>query len=130
MPKNILAIFILFNICFNVLLSSKLRTRTLQRVDADCADLGLVGSTITASCQDADGEFHTSSLNLDECFGASDGIIIPGGRNYSAGCNFCYVFFFYLVCSCQRADTAAVDNNVSINLADHLTNNNRTLSCN
>ena len=127
MRKNLLCLFLILNLCLNLFSSTKIKTRNMQ-VDVECADLGLVNSTLSASCKDDAGEFKNTSINLDDCFGASNGNIVNGARNYSASCNFCYIFFFSLVCTCQKEDNS-VDNNIAINLAQYMKNVNGTLTC-
>ncbi|KAJ7104757.1 Cyanovirin-N [Mycena epipterygia] len=95
-----------------------------------CMNIGFSSTTILASCPDANGIFHSSSINTNNCIGNNDGNLVPGNK-YASTCSA--ITFtptangVILNAACKNEKKQEVQ--ASVNLDTIISNNGGTLSC-
>ncbi|KAL4077904.1 Cyanovirin-N [Scleroderma citrinum] len=97
-----------------------------QNWSESCTNYGLDGTELDASCRRDDGSYNPTSINLDNCIGNNNGVLVCGG-DYSASCSGCSMSGTTLDCTCR--EDSGTEHGTSVNLDDCVTNNNGNLSC-
>jgi hypothetical protein len=95
---------------------------------ASCTGVSLSGSVLSAHCYSIAGQLQASSLDLNTCITNSDGIAafqVNGG--YYGSCHACSLQG--TVMSCQCTDYFGQSRPTSIDVNDHVSNCNGSLTC-
>ena len=119
---TVVAFLFAFAVSFNALISD---AWALGDFSQTCRNVSISGSTLSASCEKADGGYQDTKIDLNSNIGNVDGSLSWSDQNFIKTCRNTSVSGSTLQGECKKRDQSWT--NASINLDTHIANINGSL---